>query len=337
MPLRLLTRLLAAAVLAAGAAPAFAQVNLATKLSLSSTGVPLGKATSYLLDVTNNGTEVLSEFQVDPTFDAAFTTPTGAMPTIVSGCTPNDPTGVVLFPCTWRGLLYGTQVAEIEISVTYPKPAGFDPATATCPTTTPVSFSTSMAISKFNGSSTITNSGTSSDSNTSSLRPYADLEVVSVTNDAGGGGVNQNATYTYTTVVKNNGPCDAPAVRVQWAPSSSFTYVDASVSANCATNTSMNDLNRCQLTTLAKGAEMTVTSQWAIGTYPSDLRSGNAIMDVTATPRGTPATDDPVAGNNTNEASNAVNGLNTSSCSTGGAAGILSGLLALAALRRRRA
>ena len=101
MPLRLLTRLLAAAVLAAGAAPAFAQVNLATKLSLSSTGVPLGKATSYLLDVTNNGTEVLSEFQVDPTFDAAFTTPTGAMPTIVSGCTPNDPTGVVLFPCTW--------------------------------------------------------------------------------------------------------------------------------------------------------------------------------------------------------------------------------------------
>jgi uncharacterized repeat protein (TIGR01451 family) len=336
MSLRLLTRLIAAAVLAAGAAPAFAQVNLETSLSFETAGVSLGTPNTYLLAVVNKGTEVVTEFKVDPTFDPQFLTANGPKPAIVSGCTPDDATGVVAFPCTWRGILYGTQEADIEISVEYPKPAGFDPATATCPSVTPVSFTTSMAISNFNGSSSITNSGTSSASDTSSLKNFADLEVVSLVSDATGN-VNQNASYTYTTVVKNNGPCDAPAVRVAWAPSSSMSYVAGSVSANCASDATMTDASRCSVGTIAKGAEVTVTSQWAIGTYPSDLRSGNAVVDVTASARGTPATTDPVAGNNTGEVANGVNGLNSSSCSTGGAAGILSGLLALAALRRRRA
>jgi len=260
----------------------------------------------------------------------------------VTGCDPV--TTDVPFPCTVSGVLLSGGEASVTVDVSYTAPDPLSPGTATCPNGA-VDVTSSVTVSKpMQGTATVTDPDAGNDTAAagSTLRNWADLEVVSVDGPAN---ASEGQTITYTAVVRNNGPCPAPNVRVTLGPSAILTYVDGTVSATCTNgDAAFAEANECELETVAPAASVTVSADYAVGTYPDEMISATIPVDFSIVSRTVTGpslslgADDPNGENDGLGTSARVDLSGNEGCSTGGAGTLLGGLLALAASRlgRRR-
>ena len=316
MPLRHLTRSLAAAGTLLLAAPAFAQnADLSVALSLdgdfdtstppkatpNTAGFKLGSEETYTVTVTNTSTLIVTEFTLNATLDPALKSVS------VTDCKPTGTgTSPPPFPCTWTGSpIAAGKDATITIAATYPAPDPLAPATATCPTgADAVTVTSSVTVSNPKQDTTALTDPTASNdtaSVSSHLRPWADLEVVSVDGPAN---ANQGQTITYSATVKNNGPCLAPNVRFTFGPDGTLSYVSSTT--GCTSN------GRCELGDLAKGDTKTVSADYSVTTWPKEVfkaavsMTGDVVSRNVSTATNPVATDDPNSDNDSGSTSATV-------------------------------
>lgn len=357
MHLRSITRWFLAAstvFLAAASAPALGQADLGVTIAQAGEGATstgagftLGGGETYVVTVANAGPTHVTGFTLNATIDAALDVDG------VTGCEPV--TAGVPFPCTWSGSLLSGGETSITIDVSYPAPDPLSPGTQTCPAGA-VTLTSSVTISNPTQldnadppvAQPVTDPVAGNDTAASApspLRNWAEIEVVSLD---GPPNVNEGQTVTYTAVVRNNGPCDAPNTRVTLGPAATVVYVDGTASAACTNGSGSGTgqfgvANRCELGTLASGASQTVSANYTVITFPSEIIRAAIPVDVSIASRtlaGPPVVlgaDDPDGSNNSGSTSATVDLSDNEGCSTGGASTLL-GLLSLVALRfgRRR-
>lgn len=355
MHLRTIARRLLAATtmfLAVAAAPAFGQADLGVALTLAGESTDRGRGftldggETYEAKVTNSGPTHVTSFVLDATIDAALTVGT------VGGCVPVT-TGTK-FPCVYTPaapLIQGGS-ETITIGVTYPAPDPLNPGTATCPNDAVDVTSSATVSGGMQGTTPVTDptAGNNTSSTSNKLRDWADLEVVSATGPAN---ASEGETIQYVVTVRNNGPCGANDVFVDFIAPLTLNLV--SVTGICVNGGSgggtfgINDDAGCDLgidlnnaTRWAASTTGSFTATYTVGTFPSDIIHAGipvdvAISSISATSAVT-ATDDPDGSNNATSLLAQVDLSDNKGCSTGGA-GTLLGLLSLVALRlgRRRA
>jgi len=207
-----------------------ATVTPLADLSLAITDSPdpvsAGATVNYTATITNAGP------------DAASTTTTltvagGTFGTLPAGCTNGPPNTII---CSVSIAPSGS--ANFVVPVNAPG-AG------------PVSLSGSVAPS----GATDNNSGNNSASQSTAVTPKADLSIVKTGPASAGAGSN----VSYTIVVTNNGPSDAPAVVVSDPPVAGLTWV--SNSGACTTSFP------CTIASIANGASATILATYS--TSPS--------------------------------------------------------------------
>jgi uncharacterized repeat protein (TIGR01451 family)/MYXO-CTERM domain-containing protein len=225
----------------------------------------------------------------------------------------------------------------------------YQAASATCPdgNVNVVSTFSIVANSVKQGSTVVTNDPAGdSFTHTGKLRNWADLRITATTGPESTG---QGQRHTYTATVENLGPCPATDVWVAFGNSTGLTYVDGSQSASCvngntnADETGFAETGACELGDLAKGQSATAGADFTVNTFPSDVTYSDVTVAFEATSEvqgsgatAIPATDDPNADNSAAGQAAPVDLSGNKGCSTGGAGGLLAGLLALAGLRLRR-
>ncbi len=367
MRLRAITRLVSAAatvLLAAASGSALAQsadVSVTFTKGGESTargaGLTLGGAETYTLEATNNGPSHVTSFVVD----ATFTPPAAPYGGAIDVTAPADcvATGATPFPCkvTFDPPLVSGAKKSMTIGITVPVP-DLDPdpdvvvlptAPADCPTagTTVTATATIPAATVLQGATAVDGSAANNTppAITTPIRPWADLSVTSVTVPGNAG---EGQQLDYAVVLHNNGPCAATNVFSDFLPPSTLTLVSVTGCDNPDTFGPADDAG-CDLaskstvvTPFAVGADLTYGASYTVNTFPNEIIRAAIPVDVAVaslSPASTvAAVDDPDESNNSGSARTIIDLDSNKGCSTGGAATLLGGLLALAALRlgRRR-
>jgi uncharacterized repeat protein (TIGR01451 family) len=362
MRLRVFTRPLTAAglvLLAAASTPAFGQtadvavtLTLGGESAVSTAGITLGGTETYKVSLHNAGPSHVTAYVVD----ASFTAPAAPYNAAIKVTPPAScvPTGATDFPCkvTLAAPLVSGADTSVSISIEVPAPDTAPTAPANCPTAMEAATPGSTDIVATVSVPLVLQGATDVDPSYlnnspapihTKLRPWADLSVESLDGPAN---ASEGQQITYTEVVKNNGPCAAQNVFVDFFPPGSLTFVSASGCDNNATFGPADD-SGCDFSgaqnPIAAGVSKTFSAIFSVNTFPKSvikaaLPVATDLLSVSPS-ASVAATDDPYQDNNSGATSATVDlSKNDSGCSTGGA-GTLLGLLSLLALRfaRRRA
>lgn len=356
MRLCVFTRLAAAAGAVFLAAPAFGQTaDVSATLALNgeaavkTAGLTLGGSETYVITVHNAGPSHVTSFTVD----AAFTPPAAPYNGAISidsvtpagasgGCVPTTvvtaPAIPPPFPClvTLDAPLISGTSTTVEIAVTVPVPTPLPTAATDCPTAATTVHATASVPQVLQGTLDVDpnyadNTATPLDTK---IRPFADLSVTSLT---GPSNVSEGQAITYTEVVNNAGPCDAPNVFVDFFPPATLTFVSAT---GCDNNATFGSDAGCDFSTSGFPiGSKTFTADFTVNTFPKSIIKAAIPVDTDIASYASAtvaAADDPHMSNNAASTSATVDlSKNDTGCSTGGA-GTLLALLPLGALRFRR-
>lgn len=296
----------------------------------SPTSIVFGGTATYTIAITNGGPNHATDLKL--TAVTLLAAPAGISTlkaTEVSGCTPEDATGAVLFPCDITPDLNTATPQTVKVTITWvaPQDADGNPVLpATCPPTTAGQV----------GDVTFAFSATSTPVTFAAIGAGAAIKVTQFT-DVGiaidgptRAAVGQSVTFTGT--VTNSGACPAANVAVTLVPGNLLTF--QSGTGVCGTADAI--ANGCTIGAMTPGQTVTFTNTYKISALPS------SVIQTTIPVEFDVATDTADLNSGDDAATTGVRvGKEAGGCSTGGPAGLaavaLMGLAVLAARRRRAA
>ncbi len=254
-----------AAIIVAGALAAHAQIlpggtaNLTIAVT-SPKSITFGGTAKYTITITNAGPNHATDLKLTGVTPPAAPAGVSTLEaTAVAGCTPEDATGKLLFPCDITADLNTTAPQTVTVTITWvaTDASGNAIVATACPATTATLGDVTFAFSATSTPTTFTATGLGAGV---AVSQFTDLAIA--LDGPTGGAVGQSVTYTGT--VTNNGPCPATSVVVSFVPGNLLTF--QSGTGACPTT------DDCKLNTIAPGAApITFTTTYKVASLPSDV------------------------------------------------------------------
>ena len=229
----------------------------------SPTSIVFGGTADYAITITNGGPNHATDLKLTGvTLPAAPAGLSTLQATAVAGCTPEDATGAVLFPCDISTDLNTTVPQTVTVTITWvaADAAGNAILPTACPATTATLGDVTFAFSATSTPTTFTATGLGAGV---AVDQFTDVGIAidGPTNGAVGDSVD------FTGTVTNSGACPAANVAVALTPGNLLTF--QSGTGVCGTADAV--ANGCIIGALSPGQTVTFTNTYKISALPSDV------------------------------------------------------------------
>ena len=294
--------------------------------------IVFGGTATYTITITNQGPDLASGVKLaSVTLPAAPDGSSNLKATKVTGCTPEDTTGKVLFPCDVASVLNTPDPVTVKVTVTW---AATDAdgnlvIPTTCPATTATLGDVGFAFTTTTTPATFTATGLGAGV---AVNQFTDVGIA--IDGPVNGAVGQSVTYNAT--VTNHGPCPAANVTVALMPGNvsgpNTLLAFESGTGPCGTADAV--ANGCTIGNIDAGKAVTFTNVYKILPLPSDVIQTTIPIEYDV------ATDTTDVDSSNDAATSGIRvGKEAGGCSSGGPGGLAAVALMAAAVfaaRRRR-
>lgn len=295
--------------------------------------IVFGGTAAYTIKITNTGPDLASAVKLaSVTLPAAPDGISTLNVSAVTGCTPEDATGKVLFPCDVAAIVNTPDPLIVKVTVKWVAPTDAD-GNVILPTTCP-SATAAMGDVGFDFTTT-TNPATFPVTGPGAAIAVDQFTDVGIAIDGPvNGAVGQ--TITYTGTVTNNGPCPAANVVVSPVLSSpvSLLAFQSGTGPICTTADEISGGACNTVVTMAPGEKVTFTNTYKIASLPDSVTQTTIPIEYDV------ATDTADVNSSNDAATSGIRvGKEGGGCSSGGPGGLLAVALMAAAVfaaRRRR-